>query len=97
MPDIISGQFEWDSDKNRINKDKHRIAFEDDKTLFDEPHLRLLCTDHDEQRWIALGTVDGRLIAVIYTERENRIRLISARAARKSERKIYQERIGRAP
>lgn len=97
MPDVLSGQFEWDSDKNRINQDKHRIAFEDAKTLFDEPHLRLLCANHDERRWIALGPVDGRLIAVIYTERENRIRLISARATRKSERKIYQERIGNAP
>jgi uncharacterized DUF497 family protein len=74
MPDVVDGQFEWDADKNRINQEKHRIAFEDAKALFDEPHLRLRCADHEERRWIALGPVDGRLIAVIYTERENRIR-----------------------
>lgn len=97
MPDVVSGQFEWDADKDRINREKHHIAFDDAKSLFDEPHLRLRCPDHGELRWIALGPVDGRLIAVIYTARENRIRLISARATRKSEREIYQERIGKPP
>jgi hypothetical protein len=97
MPDVISGQFEWDSEKNKANQEKHGIAFEDAKNVFDEPYLKLRCADHGETRWIALGCADGRLIAVIYTERQERIRLISARATRKSERQIYQERIGRPP
>jgi uncharacterized DUF497 family protein len=97
MPDVISGQFEWDADKNRTNREKHRIAFEDASVLFDQPHLKLRSADHGETRWIALGAVEGRMIAVIYTQRQERIRLISARAARKNERKIYEEHIGRPP
>lgn len=46
MPDVISGQFEWDSEKNKTNQEKHGIAFEDTKNVFDEPYLKLRCADH---------------------------------------------------
>ncbi len=73
---------------------KHGISFEDAIELFDAPLLRLRFDHPSEIRWIALGKAQERVIAVIYTEREGRIRIISARMARTKEREIYQQRIG---
>jgi hypothetical protein len=91
---ITSDQFEWDLEKNEINKEKHKIAFEDAIELFDAPFLRFRSDRSGEIRWVALGKARGRVIAVIHTEREGRIRIISARMARTKEREIYQQRIG---
>lgn len=91
---IVSGNFEWDSEKNQANSNKHSIAFEDAVEVFGEPYLKIRSHRSSEMRWIALGKAKGRVIAVIYTERRGRIRIISARMARRNERGIYQERIG---
>lgn len=87
-------QFEWDEEKNRINKEKHDgIGFElairiflDDKRLefYDEAHSSV-----DEDRWNTIGMV-GKVLFVVYTERSETIRIISARrATREEERKYY--------
>jgi hypothetical protein len=94
MNDVVSGSFEWDSEKDETNRRKHGIAFKHAATLFEEPYLRVLSTDMREERWVALGRADGQIIAVIYTERNGRIRIISARMARRHEREIYKDRIG---
>ena len=86
--------FEWNSNKDEANKEKHEISFQDAIELFDAPFLRLRSDRSGEIRWIALGRAQKRFIAVIYTEREGRIRIISARMARTKEREIYQQRIG---
>ena len=91
---VILDAFEWDSNKDEANKEKHGISFQDAIELFDAPFLRLRTDGSGEIRWIALGKAHGRVIAVIYTEREGRIRTISARMARTKEREIYQQRIG---
>jgi uncharacterized DUF497 family protein len=91
---VILDEFEWDSDKGEANNEKHGISFEDASELFDAPFLRLRSDRSGEIRWIALGKAQERVIAVIYTEREGRIRIISARMARTNEREIYQQRIG---
>ena len=88
------GPFEWDSSKDEVNKEKHGIRFEDAIELFDAPFLRFRSDRSGEIRWVALGKARGRVIAVIHTEREGRIRIISARMARTKEREIYQQRIG---
>jgi hypothetical protein len=92
--DIVLDAFEWDSSKDEINKEKHKIGFEEAIELFDAPHLRLRSDRSGEIRWVALGKAQGRVVAVIYTERVERIRIISARMARTKEREIYQQRIG---
>ena len=92
--EVVLDAFEWNSNKGEANEEKHGITFGDAIELFDAPFLRLRSDRSGEIRWIALGKAQGRVIAVIYTEREGRIRIISARMARTKEREIYQQRIG---
>ena len=91
---VVLDAFEWDSNKGEANKEKHGISFEDAIELFDAPFLTSRAERSGEIRWVALGRAQGRVIAVIYTEREGRIRIISARMARTKEREIHQQRIG---
>ncbi len=94
MKKVISGSFEWDGEKDDANIQKHGISFEQAAGIFEHPYLRLRSLFEGETRWVALGASQGQIIAVIYTEREGRIRIISARTARKHEREIYNDRIG---
>jgi len=91
---VISYDFEWDSNKNEANAEKHGVAFDEAVEVFDEPFLRFRSVRSGETRWIAPGKAKGRVVAVIYTERDGRIRIISARVARRNEREIYQQRVG---
>ncbi|MBR0260414.1 MAG: BrnT family toxin [Selenomonadaceae bacterium] len=89
--------FEWDSEKARINKRKHKVSFETAiNVFFDENRVEKLDEEHsdDEERWQVIGKVNG-ILFVIYTDREDRTRIISARKADKDERPTIksQERI----
>lgn len=87
--------FEWDPDKSELNLRKHRISFEEASTVFADPlAVTIYDPDHsdDEDRFITLGLSDrNRVIVVSFTDREDRIRLISARVASRRERKQYEE------
>ena len=77
--------------KNRINKRKHKISFETAANVFfDENRIEQLDEFHsdEEERWQVIGMVD-EILFVIYTEREDKTRIISARRADKKERRIY--------
>ena len=83
--------FEWDDEKNQINKRKHKISFETAANVFfDEDRIEQLDEFHsdDEERWQVIGMVD-EILFVIYTERDDRTRIISARRDDKKERRIY--------
>ena len=83
--------FEWDDEKNRINKRKHNVDFNDAAKVFgDENRIEWLDEEHsdEENRYITIGRVK-KILFVIYTERENKTRLISARRADKEERMMY--------
>ncbi len=88
-------QFEWDPKKAAINLRDHKIAFEEAATaLEDELSLTGDDPDHsiDEARQITFGVSStGHLLVVSHTERGERIRIISARLATRSERKLYEE------
>ncbi|MCL4709229.1 BrnT family toxin [bacterium] len=88
--------FEWDEVKARANLRKHRVSFEEAKTIFGDPFLMTFPDpDHsiDEARYLNIGrSAKGRLLIVIHTEREPNIRLISGRKAKPGERKFYDER-----
>ena len=76
-------KFEWDEEKNIINKKKHNISFETAAHVFDDPEcIEMYDFEHstNEDRYIALGVV-GDVLFVVYTERKEAIRLISARLA----------------
>jgi uncharacterized DUF497 family protein len=85
-------EFEWYSEKERLIAKKHGLDMETVKRIFDDPS-RVMQYDvgHSglEDRWQTLGMVNGVLFAV-YTEREEKIRIITARKATPEERRIYQ-------
>ncbi len=89
-------QFEWDAAKQAVNLAKHGVDFEDAIRIFDGPTLERFDErrDYGEVRIIAVGSVEGRQLTVVYTEREGSRRLISARSAHSSERKAYRETFG---
>jgi len=88
--------FEWDKSKNRNNQEKHGIAFEEAKSIFNDPlSITIYDSEHssNEDRYIDLGmSLLGRLLVVAYTERGERVRLISCREATRKERMVYEER-----
>ena len=87
--------FEWDDNKATSNLSKHKVSFEEAKTVFDDPlYVDFYDPDHsdDEERYLIVGELNrGRLLIVSYTERGDSIRLISAREVTQSEREAYQE------
>ena len=87
-------EFEWDIDKDRINQQKHQISFEEAAEIFRYPTYEVADTrvDYGEARYIAIGSNSRMtIITVVYTEREGRIRLISARRANKQESRLYYD------
>jgi uncharacterized protein len=87
-------EFEWDPAKEASNELKHGIGFVDAATVFDDPyHLEEESTkvEHGEERRRAIGTIRSIVVTVIYTDREGRRRIISARRARKDERQRYNQ------
>ena len=88
-------RFEWDENKNRANIKKHKVSFEEAKTVFYDENARLISDpDHSnsEDRFILLGlSHNAKLLVVIHTykEQDELIRIISARKATKNERKFY--------
>ena len=88
----IAGQyFQWDETKNQLNRQKHGIDFGEAAFVFqDNERLEYLDEWHsdDEERYITIGRVD-EVLFVVYTERGDDIRLISARIADKEEREMY--------
>ncbi len=84
-------EFEWDEQKRVSNLGKHGIDFEDAIGIFQGPVLENRSDRGSEQRWLAVGEIEGELIAVAYTYRADRIRIISARRARDNERREYRQ------
>ena len=83
--------FEWDEEKNEINMHKHGIRFELAlRVFYDENRLEEYDEAHSESedRYISLGYVNGVLV-VVHTDRDEAIRIISARPADKKERMKY--------
>ena len=85
--------FEWDEAKNEANIAKHGISFLSAARVFDGPILRYPDTrrDYGEARILAIGLAEGTELAVVYTERGEAIRIISARRARRDERRTYRQ------
>ena len=86
--------FEWDDKKRFLNLEKHNIDFADVIQLFKNPYLvkEDKRKDYGEKRWIALGIVKNGIVVVVFTNRKQTIRIISARKANKIERSIYHEK-----
>ena len=88
-------KFEWHKKKAAQNLRKHNVSFDEAKTVFDdEMFISVVDEEHsdDEERYITIGmSFLARLLMVAHTDREKRIRIISARKATKHEEDFYTE------
>lgn len=91
----MSIPFEWDEEKAEINIKKHKVGFEEAKSVFGDPFsITVDDPDHskEEQRFIDIGkSASGKLLVVVYTERGSKIQIISCRKATPAERRKYEE------
>ena len=89
-------RFEWDEEKDRANRTKHGISFEEAKAIFDGPVFTAPDErqDYGEERFISTGELGALVVVVVvHTSRSGRIRLISARKANRKERLAYYEHL----
>jgi uncharacterized DUF497 family protein len=93
---IASAIFEWDAEKERSNFRKHRVTFAEAQTVFEDDFARIEDDpDHSvgEHREMIIGySRQRRLLMVSFVQREETLRLISARRAEARERKRHEEK-----
>jgi uncharacterized protein len=84
--------FQWDRQKAASNLNKHGVDFADAATVFDDPHALTMPDPHpDEERFVTLALDSlARVLVVSWTQRDDEIRLISARKATRRERRQYE-------
>ena len=91
----MSLTFEWDEQKAEQNLRKHKVSFEEAKTIFGDPFsITIPDPEHSasESRYVDIGySSQGQLLVVVYTEREPNIRIICCRRATQRERRAYEE------
>ena len=84
--------FEWDPLKAEANLRKHDVPFTFAIRAFDDPARQEradVSQDYGEERWVLLGRVGQAVLYVVFTQRHERIRIISARKATRNERQLY--------
>ena len=86
-------KFEWDEEKRKTNLREHRIDFWDARRVFDGPILSRRSDRKGEVRHLVYGFLDEKEVVIVCTFRGEDCRLISARAARRDERRKYHGRI----
>jgi uncharacterized DUF497 family protein len=87
--------FEWDENKRALNLQKHRVDFADAAEALKAPHIAAVSVRRGEERQIAVVRIGERFATVVFVSRQGVCRVISARAARRHERKAYQTAFGR--
>lgn len=91
---MTDNDFEWDAEKAAANLDKHNVSFEQAIGAFRDPFALEFVddrADYGEDRYVLIGMTDERILTVVHTMRDDRIRIISARRAEPHERKRYHE------
>jgi uncharacterized DUF497 family protein len=88
-------EFEWNPDKAALNLEKHGVSFQEAATVFNDP-LSMTFPDPDhsigESRYVIIGLSRfGQLLVVAHTDRETKVRIISARKATRQERRFYEQ------
>jgi len=84
--------FEWDEEKNRRNKAKHGISFEEAKVVFSDRFLWEILDerfDYREERVLSVGMTGQGLLVVVNTQRGDNCRIVSARRATRQETDEY--------
>ncbi len=87
-------EFEWDPKKSELNLKKHGVSFHEAANVFGDPYaITFPDPDHSEgeDRFLTFGySAKNHLLVVVHTERQGKIRIISARRATRRERTIYE-------
>lgn len=87
-------QFEWHPHKEAINLKKHKVSFDEARTIFGDKRISIIPDrehSYDEERSLAIGKSNqGRTLILCFTDREERIRIISARLAERWEMREYE-------
>ena len=93
MATIVYGDFEWEAVKAELNLRKHGVSFQEATTVFSDPSYLLQPDVESDDRFLAVG-MGGllRMLVVVHVERGPRMRIISARKARRLETKSYEAR-----
>jgi uncharacterized protein len=91
-------RLEGDAVKNRSNLAKHGLDFADAESVFAGPCVTFVDDrfNYGEERFITLGLLAGRLVAIAHAPRGETTRIISMRKGNRREEKIYQKRLGSA-
>ena len=88
-------EFEWDATKAAVNLRKHRVSFPEAATVLEDPLSTTFPDDAhstDERRFVTIGVSDqARILVVAHTERNDTMRIISARRATRREREFYEQ------
>ena len=87
--------FEWDNAKNQTNFEKRGLRFEDAALVFENETFTFLDDrkDYGEKRYVTLGQLAKRVVVMVHTQRNDKMRIISLRKANEREKKIYYERL----
>lgn len=84
--------YEWDEAKRLTNLVKHGFDFRDARRVYEHPMRVTVRSDYrGEVRYVDLAAVGGQVLALTYTLRGGRVRVISLRPAKRKERRIYEE------
>ncbi|MEM8723573.1 MAG: BrnT family toxin [Cyanobacteria bacterium P01_G01_bin.39] len=87
-------KLEWDENKRRSNLKKHGFDFLDARIVLQDNHLLKQTSYSNEERWLAIGLLEEIEVTIIYTKRQDKIRIISMRRARHEERRAYRQLYG---
>jgi uncharacterized DUF497 family protein len=91
--------YEWDAAKKVVNQIKHGISFEEARLIFEGDVLTGVDSrrDYGETRYTSIGAIEGLIvIAVVHTDRNGIVRIISARLANRRERQKYHDHLRRS-
>lgn len=84
-------EFEFDPRKNQKNREKHGFDFVEAEALWDDPNaIGFPARSDDEERFVLIAKSKGKHWVAFYTLRDDKIRLISVRRARKGEKEVYE-------
>nr|VFJ51990.1 MAG: hypothetical protein BECKDK2373C_GA0170839_103333 [Candidatus Kentron sp. DK]VFJ53992.1 MAG: hypothetical protein BECKDK2373B_GA0170837_104430 [Candidatus Kentron sp. DK] len=88
-------QFTWHEPKRQTNLKNHRVDFADAPRVFTGPTFTFEDNreDYGEQRWVTLGLLGTKAIAIVHTETEDEIRIISIREANNNERLLFSSNL----
>ena len=86
--------FEWHDEKAKSNRRKHGVGFEEATRIFENRILARHEIHETEDRHVAIGLAEAKTLVVVFTQRRENIRIISARKATSSERRRYGAHFG---